>query len=86
MHSVGQTASVHNIIYNRFCNLISSALSHPSSLIGAIFNDSCHNGNLKFIGYNYLFGASHGKSYSIDHSAIGSLIREIRSPHTYCHS
>jgi len=29
-----------------------------------------------------LFGASHCRSYSADHFAIGSLIREIRSPHT----
>ena len=84
VHSVGQTASVYNIIYNRFYNLISSTLSYPSSLISTIFNDSCHNGKLNFIGYtiDYLFGASHCKSYSADHSAIGSLIREIHSPHT----
>ena len=40
VHSGGQTASVYNIIYNRLCNLISSALSHPSTLISAIFKDS----------------------------------------------
>ena len=53
-------------------------LSHLSSLI---FDDSCCNGNLAII--ICLVGTSHCKSYSADHSAIGSLIREIHSPHTY---
>ena len=66
VHSVGSVGSIHNIVYNRFSSLCSSAMFHPSSLVRTIFTDSSHACNSNFIGYNYLYGASHCKSYARD--------------------
>ena len=51
--------------------------------LGIIFTDSSRACNSNFIGYNYLYGTSHCKSYARDHIAIGNLVREIRSMHTF---
>ena len=56
---------------------------YPSSLVRTIFTDSSHTSNSNFIGYNCLYGASHCKSYSPHHIAIGNLVREIRSTHMF---
>ena len=64
-------------------NEATSALLHPSSLVRTIFTDSSRTCNSNFIGYNCLYGASHCKSYSPNHIAIGNLVREIRSTHTF---
>ena len=37
VQSVGSVVSVYNIIYNRFSSLCTSAMSHPLSLVCAIF-------------------------------------------------
>ena len=74
---------IYNIVYNRFSSLCTSALLHHSSLVRTIFTDSSRTCNSNFIGYNCLYGASHCKSYSPNHIAIGNLVREIRSTHTF---
>ena len=53
------------------------------SLVRTISTDSSRTCNLNFIGYNCLYGASHSKSYSPHHIAIGNIVREIRSTHTF---
>ena len=83
VHSVGSVVGIHNIVYNRFSSLCTSALFHPSSLVRTIFTDSSRTCNSNFISYNCLYGASHCKSYSSYHIAIGNLVREIRSTHTF---
>ena len=67
VHSVGSVVGIHNIVYNRFSSLCTSALFHPSSLVCTIFTDSSRTCNSNFIGYNCLYGASHCKSYSSHH-------------------
>ena len=75
---------IHNIVYDRFSSLCTSALFHPSSLVHTIFTDSSRTCNSNFIGYNCLYGASHCKSYSSSHHVTnGNLVREIRSTHTF---
>ena len=81
-HSVGLTPSIYNIIYSRFIRLLSSASSHSSDLIRSVFHDSSLACNSGFIGYNYMYGNSHCKSYSTEHAAVGHLIREIRDTHS----
>ena len=83
VHSVGSVVSIHNIVYDRFSSLCSSAMFHPSSVVRTIFTDSSRTCNSNFIGYNCLYGASHCKCYSSHHIAIGNLVREIRSTHTF---
>ena len=83
VHSVGSVVGIHNIVYNRFSSLCTSALLHHSSLVRTIFTDSSRTCNSNFIGYNCMYGASHCKSYSPNHIAIGNLVREIRSTHTF---
>ena len=80
---VCSVVGIHNIVYNRFSSLCTSALLHHSSLVRTIFTDSSRTCNSNFIGYNCLYGASHCKSYSPNHIAIGNLVREIRSTHTF---
>ena len=82
-HSVGLTASIYNIIYSRFKKLLSSASSHPSRLIRSVFRDSSQVCNSSFVGYNYMYGNSHCKSYSTDDVVVGYLIREIRDTHDH---
>ena len=79
VHCLGSTGSIQNIIFSRFSRLLSSATSHPSALIRSIFTTSAHSCNSNFIGYNFLYGHSHCKSYDIEHMATSQLIREVRS-------
>ena len=81
-HSVGLTTSIYNIIYSRFIRLLSAAVSHPSNLIHSVFHDSSLDCNSDFVGYNCMYGNSHCRSYSINHFAVGHLIREIRDTHS----
>lgn len=79
VHCVGSVVSVFNIVYSRFMRMCVDAMSHPSSLIRTIFKVSTQSCNANFIGYNYLYGSSHIKSYSSSEVAIGNLVREVRS-------
>ena len=77
VRSVGSVVSIHNIVYDRFSSLCTSAMFHPSSLVRTIFTDSSHACNPNFIGYNCLYGTTHCKSYACDHIAIGKFDREL---------
>ena len=82
VHSAVLISSISSIIvFSRFCRLRSSAMSHPSPLVRSIFATSSQTCNSKFIGYNYLFGSTHCKSYSSEDIALGQLIREICYTH-----
>ena len=70
-HSVRLTTSIYNIIYSRFIRLLSTAVSHPSNLICSVFHDSSLACNSGFVGYNCMYGNSHGRSYSINYFAVG---------------
>ena len=83
VHLVGSVVSIHNIVYNKFSSLCTSAMPHPSSLVRTIFTDSSRACNSNFIGYNCSYGTSRCKSYACVHIAMGNLIREIRSTHSF---
>ena len=79
VHSLGLAGSVYHIIYFRFLRFRQLALYHPSALIRSIFTVSSATCNSNFIGFNFLYGHTCCKSSSPEHTAIGNLIREVRS-------
>ena len=79
VHCLGFTGSIQNLIFARFSRLLSTASAHPSALIRSIFTTSAFSCNSNFIGYNYMCGHSHCKSYNAEHFDISQLVREVRS-------
>ena len=61
---------------------LSTAVSHPFNFICSVFHDSSLDCNFGFVGYNCMYGNSHCRTYSINHFAVGHLIREIRDTHS----
>ena len=54
-------------------------MSHSSPLVRSVFVESAQTCNSNFIGYNFLFGNRHCKTYSTEDVALGRLIREFRN-------
>ena len=76
VHSVGLISSLFNIVFARFSKFYSSAVSHSSPLVRSVFVESAQTCNSNFIGYNFLFGNHHCKTYSTEDVALGRLIRK----------
>ena len=83
VHSVGLISSSINIIFARFSKFHSFAMSHSSPLACSVFAVSSRTCNSNFIGYIFLYGSHHCKSYSSEDVALGELIREIRHSHYF---